>query len=147
MLASTARSFSPRSDAMWSEASSIHVWRQVYDVWAFNLGPFPEAWTVSGLYAGRVFHCTVIRRFPAEHAMHAPAHPHPAGIHLAAVHRGRWNLQGINSTAAPAISLSNQLPARAPQIPILLAPIWLLYGYVAPILDEYVGDSATATAQ
>jgi hypothetical protein len=49
----------------------------VYDVWAFNLGPFPEAWT----------------------------------------------------------------------IPIALAPIWLLYGYVAPILDEYVNDGATREAQ
>lgn len=43
----------------------------IYDVWAFNLGPFPEAGT----------------------------------------------------------------------IPILLAPIWLLYGYVAPILDEYLARS------
>jgi hypothetical protein len=35
----------------------------------------------------------------------------------------------------------------APQIPIALAPIWLLYGYVAPVLDEYVGDAATRDAQ
>jgi hypothetical protein len=49
----------------------------VYDVWAFKLGPFPEAWT----------------------------------------------------------------------IPLLLAPIWLLYGYLAPITDEYVNDSDVASAQ
>lgn len=33
------------------------------------------------------------------------------------------------------------------QIPIVLAPIWLLYGYVTPILDEYVNDADVAVAK
>lgn len=29
------------------------------------------------------------------------------------------------------------------QIPIVLAPIWLLYGYAAPIVDEYLAGSGS----
>ena len=44
-------------------------------------------------------------------------------------------------------SFEASMTSAALQIPIALAPIWLLYGYVAPILDEYVGDAATRDAQ
>jgi hypothetical protein len=31
-------------------------------------------------------------------------------------------------------------------VPLLLAPIWLLYGYLYPILDAYFSDKAIAYA-
>ena len=51
------------------------------------------------------------------------------------------------STSCAAAVLALELCASALQIPIALAPIWLLYGYVAPVLDEYVGDAATRDAK
>ena len=48
-----------------------------------------------------------------------------------------------NPAQAGASSLSFTSPPVL-QIPIVLAPIWLLYGYATPVLDEYVAGLSSS---
>lgn len=49
------------------------------------------------------------------------------------VRRGTQEINGVDVDFCGIMCL---------QIPIVLAPIWLLYGYAAPIVDEYLAGSS-----